>query len=131
MSLILVDTSIWVRLLSRKSAMLQDSTEMERYATCPPIIQEVLQGIRSDLHHSAVKDGLLALPCLSDPIDSDAYLHASDLYRSGRRRGLTIRSAVDCLIAAVAIRSNVAVWHSDRDFDEIAKFSDLKIHDGR
>lgn len=113
--------------MSRKNTALSDPTEMERYATCLPIIQEVLQGIRSDLHHSTVKDGLLALPCLSNPIDSDVYIQAADLYRSGRRRGLTIRSSVDCLIAVIAIRGNIEIWHHDRDFDKIAKFTDLKV----
>jgi predicted nucleic acid-binding protein len=49
------------------------------------------------------------------------------MYRSGRRRGLTIRSSADCLIAAIAIENRVPVWHKDRDFAAIATFTDLAV----
>ncbi len=38
----------------------------------------------------------------------------------------TIRSSTDCLIAAIAIRNGVPVWHRDRDYDVIAKFTALR-----
>ena len=37
-----------------------------------------------------------------------------------------IRSAVDCLIAAIAIRHDATVWHKDRDYDYIATFTGLR-----
>jgi predicted nucleic acid-binding protein len=54
------------------------------------------------------------------------YVAAADIYRQGRRRGLTIRSATDCLIAAIAIRNGVPIWHRDRDFEAIASFTALE-----
>jgi predicted nucleic acid-binding protein len=33
----------------------------------------------------------------------------------------------DCLIAAVAIRNGVSVLHRDRDFEVIARHTDLKV----
>jgi predicted nucleic acid-binding protein len=56
----------------------------------------------------------------------ELYVAATDIYRRGRRRGLTIRFATDCLIAAIAIRNAVPVWHRDRDFDAIASFTVLE-----
>jgi predicted nucleic acid-binding protein len=56
----------------------------------------------------------------------EAFLEAAEIYRSGRRRGYTIRSTVDCLIAAIAIRNGVTVWHKDRDYDSIARYTALR-----
>jgi hypothetical protein len=36
-----------------------------------------------------------------------------------------VRSGVDCLIAACAIRHGLTVLHHDRDFDAIARVSPL------
>jgi predicted nucleic acid-binding protein len=43
-----------------------------------------------------------------------------------RRTGLTIRSSVDCLIAACALRNDLTILHRDRDFRSLAKISGLK-----
>jgi predicted nucleic acid-binding protein len=101
------------------------------FATCAPVIQEVLQGVRNDLAHQRLKDGLLALPRIGDPVSAELYLHASDIFRLGRRQGLTIRSSVDCLIAAIALKEGLPVWHLDRDFEAIAKFTGLKTLQGQ
>jgi predicted nucleic acid-binding protein len=39
---------------------------------------------------------------------------------------MTIRSSADCLIAAIAIANSIPVWHRDRDFSAIAKFTALE-----
>jgi predicted nucleic acid-binding protein len=33
---------------------------------------------------------------------------------------------VDCLIAAIAIEHRIPVWHRDRDFDAIARYTGLE-----
>lgn len=55
------------------------------------------------------------------------WLDAAAIYRELRRRGITIRSMVDALIAAVAIRIDVPVLHRDRDFGAIAQHSALRL----
>jgi hypothetical protein len=98
--------------------------------TCGPIIQEVFQGIRETPSSDTLRAEFLAIPCLSDPIPASVFLEAADINRMGRQKGYTIRSATDCLIAAIAIRHNAAVWHRDRDFSAIAKFTGLMIYTG-
>jgi len=56
---------------------------------------------------------------------SDVVLEAG-LYRAARNRGLTVRSSVDCLIAACALRHDLDVLHRDRDFEAIAHVSPLR-----
>ena len=48
------------------------------------------------------------------------------LYRRARRAGITVRSGVDCLIAACAIRHGLTVLHSDRDYPSLARVSALR-----
>lgn len=125
--MILVDTSIWIELLSTKSRFKLLPDQLLQVAVCPPIIQEILQGINQDSVHEKIKDSLQNFPCFGNPLSLESYLLASDIYRMGRRKGMTIRSSIDCLIAAIAIQYKLPIWHQDRDFDAIAKFSSLRI----
>jgi hypothetical protein len=51
----------------------------------------------------------------------------AEIYRTCRRAGETIRSLNDCLIAAIAIRSDVPVLHRGRDYDAIARHFPLRV----
>jgi hypothetical protein len=55
----------------------------------------------------------------------EVFDNAVDLYRAARRAGRTIRSGVDCLIAACALCQALPL-HYDRDFDLIARISPLE-----
>jgi predicted nucleic acid-binding protein len=55
------------------------------------------------------------------------YDAAALLYRQCRRQGETVRKLIDCLIAAVAIRAGIAVLHNDRDFDVLARHTELQV----
>jgi predicted nucleic acid-binding protein len=63
---------------------------------------------------------------VDSPVDADLFESAVDLYRAARRTGLTIRSSVDCLIAASAIRHGLQVIHRDRDYTALAKVAALQ-----
>ena len=128
--MILVDSSVWINLLGKSRKHRLSPERLLEVATCPPVIQEVLQGIGNDLAYQRIQESLLALPCFGNPLDMDLYLTASDLYRLARKQGITIRSSVDCLIAAIALRHSLEVWHSDRDFDSLAKITGLKTRTG-
>ena len=97
-----------------------------QFVTCGPVVQEVLQGLRAGPASDAFRERFLAVPRVSDPLPLELYVAAADIYRQGRRKGLTIRSATDCLIAAIAIRNAAPVWHRDRDFEAIAGFTALE-----
>ena len=123
--MILVDTSVWIELLAGRVS-LPAEPGLEQFATCGPIVQEVLQGLRPSRESELFADGFLSIPKLSDPIPSGLFVQAAEIYREGRRRGYTIRSSVDCLIAVIAIVNKVPVWHRDRDFTFIARYSPLR-----
>lgn len=67
------------------------------------------------------RDAMLALPLVESPLAENVFLQAVDLYRSARRRGLTVRSSTDCLVAACAVRHDLEVLHRDRDYAALAE----------
>ena len=122
--MVLVDTSIWIAHAAR-AGLIFDYITVGEIATCPPIIQEVLQGTRAP-SYNAVHKALFATEILESPMPLDVFEEAAEIYRTGRAFGFSVRSAFDCLIAAVAIRNDVQVLHSDRDFNTIARFTRLQ-----
>jgi len=128
---VLVDTSIWIDVLRRGDGLdLEALVDFDEVVTCPPVVQEVLQGIREPAAHSFVREAMLALPTVESPMPLDVYLEAAELFRSARRGGFTVRSSVDCLIAACAARHSLAVLHRDRDFDALAKVAAIEVISG-
>lgn len=125
--MILVDTSIWIALFREKDPFsIEELVPFDQVVTCLPVIQEVLQGFRLERAHRTARDAMLSMPIVESPMEQSLFLEAADLYRAGRRRGLTIRSSVDCLIAACALRHDMPVLHSDRDYELLAEVSPLK-----
>ena len=51
---------------------------------------------------------------------------AAAIFRAVRRSGHTVRSKVDCLIAAIAIRHDVPLLHRDADFERIAAVTGMR-----
>jgi len=130
MDTVLVDTSVWINFFkdieTSANNFLNKNFTSIIIATCPTIVQEVLQGIVTDADEQIVKlyfDNLTKL-------EEDSYkvaTEAADLYRILRKKGITIRKPNDCLIAVYAIKNNIALLHDDKDFTNIAAFSDLKV----
>jgi predicted nucleic acid-binding protein len=123
----LVDTSVWIEVFRKPSRFdLTSVVYLDEVVTCLPVIQEVLQGFLDERAFRIARDAMFALPILESPVPSGAYEEAAQLYRSARRVGVTVRSSVDCLIAACAIRHGIPVLHHDRDFSLLARVSPLK-----
>jgi hypothetical protein len=62
-----------------------------------------------------------------EPVDAvDALVAAARTWFDARRRGLTIRSAADCLIAQIALENDAFLLHDDDDFERIARVRPLK-----
>ena len=86
----------------------------------------ILQGIHVDSHFDRISRSLLACNMLqANPIE--AAINAAQSYRSLCKKGVTIRKPNDCLIAHYAIFYDIPVLHNDADFDQIARFTALRI----
>ena len=125
----IVDTSVWIDFLNAQETtetrILQHAIEEDTpvYLT-GLILAEILQGIRQTRRLATVRGDLLNFP-LIEPRAPDTYIAAAALYRRARRRGLTVRSIVDCVIAATAIEAAEPVLHRDRDYSALCKISPL------
>lgn len=126
----LVDTSVWIEVFRKPSRLdLPDIVDLEEVVTCLPILQETLQGFRDEAAYRKAREAMLALPMVESPLRVEVVEEAVALYRAGRRAGLTIRSSVDCLIAACALRHGLTVLHHDRDFGLLERVSPLRARD--
>lgn len=126
----IVDSSAWIEffnhsdspLAGRVAALVEDDDAvLTRLIRC-----EVLAGFRLDRDFRQAEHSLSAFDVLDDgsPLTSD---RAIAIYRGCRKQGITVRSIVDCLIAAAALEHDLPVIHRDRDFAAIAGVFPLKI----
>lgn len=69
---------------------------------------------------------MLSWQCIDSPLPQRVFERAVSLHRQARRVGVTIRSSVDCLIAASALDHDLTVVHCDRDFAAIATVTGLR-----
>ena len=123
----LVDTSVWIDVFRRRNPLdLEALVDLEEVVTCLPVLQEVLQGFCDDRAFRLARDSMLAFPLVDSPLPLERHLAAVDLYRLCRGRGLTVRSSMDCLIAASAMRHDLEVLHRDRDYTLVARVAPLR-----
>ncbi|HEX5402439.1 MAG TPA: PIN domain nuclease [Pseudonocardiaceae bacterium] len=127
--MIAVDSSVWIDFFAGRATPHVNLLDgyLERYASeialVDIVLTEVSRGLNDrDVHR--VEGLLLDLDVLRMQWISD-FRAAAGLYRAARNSGVTIRSTVDCLIAAVCIRENVPLLHADADFDRLAEISEL------
>ena len=127
--MILIDTSAWIEFLRDTSSTVcvrVDDLLSDDVAICDVVRMEVLAGAR-DEHHLQGLRRLLARTTLIPMLPAD-YESAAMLYRHCRNRGETVQKLADRLIASVAIRSDVSLLHDDRDFEVLARHTELRIY---
>ena len=122
--MILVDSSVWVDYFngtaSSETDFLDAALGSEPVAIGDFILAEVLQGFRSNSDYEVAKAMLMSLTVF-DLLGTEIALKAADNYRTLRRRGVTVRKTVDCIIATFCIERNLPLLYSDRDFDPFVK----------
>ncbi|MFO0983053.1 MAG: PIN domain-containing protein [Planctomycetota bacterium] len=125
--MILVDTSVWIEAFRLPPALdVERLIDFDEIVTCLPVIQEVLQGFSDERAFRVAREAMLALPLIENPMSDGLFLEAVDLHRSARRAGITVRSSIDCLIAACALRHDLEVLHRDRDYTNLARLGRLR-----
>lgn len=130
--MILVDTSAWIDHLRgldnsvtrELSSLIKDGAEL---ATTEPIIMELLTGADTPARADALDKLTNGLPLVGIDPRLD-FRQAAAIHLAVRQQGKTVRSLVDCLIAAVAMRHEVPVLHKDSDYIAIAECLPLLQH---
>jgi len=124
--MIYVDTSVLIELLrgtATPGAEFLARLETDDIPYAIPLIccQEVLQGARDQEEWRLLHENLSAQR-LAAPADLAAlHWEAARIFFDCRRRGVTVRSSLDCLIAAQAIEAKATLLHNDEDFERIKK----------
>ena len=128
--MVLVDTSVWIDFFQSPetptaTALAALITDHNRVVLCGIVLQEILQGIRSEKSYKLVRDRLLKFPYVSD--DRETWLLAAELYRKLRSEGVTLPS-VDVTIAASAIQHDLTLFSRDGHFETVARHTSLRLH---
>jgi len=92
------------------------------------IFQEVLQGAKSEREYRTLKRYLETQRFyhLKDPVDS--FAKAARIYFDCQKKGITVRSTIDCLIAQTALEHDLFLLHNDNDFTAMSAVVGLKIY---
>jgi predicted nucleic acid-binding protein len=99
------------------------------YGICNYVYQEILQGAADKQKYDLLKEYLSTLPFYDLSCGMQSFEDAALMYMNCRKRGITIRSAIDTLIAQIAIENNLFLFHNDNDFTNISKlYKNLKIY---
>ena len=129
--MILADTSAWVE-YDRATGSEADQRITELITNdgplmfTEPILMEVLAGARSDARAEDLRRMLLrfGLAHFDAVTDFDA---AARIYRRCRQAGVTPRGMVDCMIAAVAYRRDLALLAWDADMFRVAEVIGIEL----
>ncbi len=122
--MILIDTSIWINVLSKKQSVNYANTLQELIAGRDIALTrfqqlELLQGCKSEREWLRLSEYLEGQNYLETK--SSTWKSAARIFYELRKKGITIRSPIDCCIAQIAIERRVLLFHDDRDFAVIAK----------
>ena len=130
--MVIIDTSVWIDFFNGKENeyvyKLEELKEKDIDIFITGIIvTEILSGFKEDRDIKLTTKLLKNLP-VANPIYPETYIKAASIYQTGRKKGITVRKIVDCLIAQIAIENNLLLLHKDEDFNQIASFTNLKIY---
>src|ERR1041385_4887201 len=90
--IMIIDSSVWINYLTGKSTIETEFLDNSLSAgvaqhICPPVYQEVLQGIWEEIDYKETKEALLYM----DFLQLDPYFaadNAASIYRSLRKKGI-------------------------------------------
>jgi len=129
---VLIDTSGWICFFSRRGyeemkKRISTLLEEDRVAIAGPILIELIQGTRDEQEKGKVEGYVKGLHWL--PVTDDHWYQSADFAVKLRRKGIT-SSAIDVLIATLAMDYECSLLHKDSDFDQISRHSSLVCYRG-
>ncbi|MEQ8221107.1 MAG: PIN domain-containing protein [Candidatus Eremiobacterota bacterium] len=132
---VLVDTSVWSLVLRRLKSNISEETAIAeelkelikemRVSIIGPVRQEILSGISDKNQFDKLKDFLRPFSDL--PIETDDYEKAAEFYNICRKSGIQ-GSHIDFLICAIAVRYELEIFTSDKDFLLYSKYLPVTLY---
>jgi len=117
--MIVVDSSVWIDYFNGTANPQTEKLDAllgeEPLAVGDIILTEVLQGFGADRDFNTAKAMLLNLTVF-DMLGQRNAVASAENFRVLRKKGVTVRKTVDCIIATFCIENNHGLLYSDRDF---------------
>jgi len=127
--MILVDSSVWIDYFNGTSnpqtTILDSLLGVEPIAIGDVILTEILQGFRNDTDFKTAKGVLLNLT-IFEMLGQKNAIVAAENYRTLRKKGITVRKTIDCMISTFCIENNHALLFSDRDYQPFVEHLGLR-----
>jgi len=120
--MLVVDSSVWIDFFNgapspARATLRRLLGDGDTEIVVPDLVLfEVLRGFRDERHYLQA-ESLMRTLTVESTGGAALALKAAQHYRSLRAAGITVRSAVDVLVAAFCIDRGYALLHADRDFD--------------
>lgn len=129
---LLVDTSVWSLALRRDVEATEPEVQELKDAlfgadvvvTTGLVLQELLQGFLAAKAQTQIVQRFSALPLLQP--DRDDHIGAAALRNTCRQAGVQI-GTIDALLAQLAIRHDLTLLTTDKDFTHAAKHCALRV----
>jgi len=124
--MVLVDTSVFIAYFKQSESVpcrkMRHLIENDLpYGICNYVYQELLQGALNKNEFDLLKDYLEPLPFFDLKYGRQSYESAARLYFDCRRKGITVRSSIDLIIAEIAIENGLYLLHDDKDYMMISE----------
>jgi len=125
-----VDTSAWIDYFRGLDAphtrAVDRALQTDRVVVGDLILAEFLQGFRADKDFEKAADLMNRLE-YHDFVGREVALAAAVIYRSLRKRGVTVRKTIDMLIGTWCLMQGCPLIHNDRDFDPLEEHFGLIV----
>ena len=120
----LVDTSVWIDYFREieNGSTTKFVSILERnlpFGITGVIYQEILQGAASERDFNKLRDYLATQRFFNTRDEIVTYESAEKLFYQCRRKGITIRSSIDCFVAQIAIEHYLVLLHNYQDYNRI------------
>jgi predicted nucleic acid-binding protein len=126
---ILVDSSVWIDYFRGRQNSQTDRLDgllgNQPVATGDLVLAEVLQGFGSARDFNQGKKLLTSLPII-ELVGGNIAIQAAKNFRTLRSLGITVRKAIDTLIATSCIEKGLVLLYSDKDFDPFVEHLGLQ-----
>jgi len=128
--MLVVDTTVWVDYfngqVNPETDYLDRALSEELILVGDLILAETLQGFRED-EDFELAQAALAKFAQVEMLNLQLALQSAQNYRALRKKGITVRKTIGCLIATFCIAENHTLLHRDNDYDGFEKHLGLNV----
>ncbi|MEM6830906.1 MAG: PIN domain nuclease [Bacteroidota bacterium] len=126
----LVETSDWIDYFrgveSKETDLLDELLEIDRLVIGDLILAELKQGCQSEKELKIINE-VVGLLDYRDLVGRRIADKAAENYQFLRQKGVTVRKTIDVIIGTFCIEHDLFLLHSDRDFDPMENYLELKV----